>query len=758
MRPIFFGERLDGPRLSPPRRSPFSRPRRYHAPMLTLIAALVFTLPIQASGDLDVINGELTTLAKPPGALPGEVLAFGEKAFAIASSTQTANARAVVAGTRAGKGRAVAFGHDAFFGGAPDSQSLLFLGNCLVWTGDQPLAKLEVLVLGPALQTLEGLVGKATASAELPASLSGFDTILWRSGDPGAEDVERLIDYVKRGGGLVFGVCPWGRQQLYGDSGRSIRTDLPHNQVAQALGLAFGFDTVGDDSLTLVATANQAVHAGRAIDAAIAVLTDKSPKADAPPQANIARLTGAILRALPPGDPRVAARLSKALGKLDLSKHVPRPGRPIASDDTQSRLAITLATETLKEADPADIPAAPGFEFFPGAVDKGTRPVTRTLTFEPSRIDAGAWLSTGLYARAGEPITITTASAANWDVRIGAHSDTLWHLDSWKRWPEITQQHPLPREGDSRHASPFGGLVYLVPRNGADPKASFIVDGAVQATHYRHGDAASLENWKARRQAGAPWAELECDGVIFTLTQDVMLKLDDPAALMDYWTTAMNCYPELLGKPLHPTGRPERLVEDIQISAGWMHSGYPVMSHGADSKAYSEAADLELLTTKGDWGYFHEFGHNAQDSRWTFSGTGEVTNNLFSLYLGDRMAGITPWNNPWLENQKDQLAPYLKQGAPFDQWKQKPGLALLTFALVQREFGWEPFKTVLASYTPDVKLPNDESKRDAWLVRLSNATGRNLGPYFERFGIPVSDAARAQVAELEPWMPDELKP
>ena len=77
---------------------------------------------------------------------------------------------------------------------------------------------------------------------------------------------------------------------------------------------------------------------------------------------------------------------------------------------------------------------------------------------------------------------------------------------------------------------------------------------------------------------------------------------------------------------------------------------------------------------------------------------------------------------------------------------------------MQREFGWEPFKTVLASYTPDVKLPNDESKRDAWLVRLSNATGRNLGPYFERFGIPVSDAARAQVAELEPWMPDELKP
>jgi hypothetical protein len=44
-------------------------------------------------------------------------------------------------------------------------------------------------------------------------------------------------------------------------------------------------------------------------------------------------------------------------------------------------------------------------------------------------------------------------------------------------------------------------------------------------------------------------------------------------------------------------------------------------------------------------------------------------------------------------------------------------------------------------------------KHEQWMVRMSRATGRNLGPFFERWGVPTGEAARASIADLPEWMP-----
>jgi hypothetical protein len=46
---------------------------------------------------------------------------------------------------------------------------------------------------------------------------------------------------------------------------------------------------------------------------------------------------------------------------------------------------------------------------------------------------------------------------------------------------------------------------------------------------------------------------------------------------------------------------------------------------------------------------------------------------------------------------------------------------------------------------------NDEEKRDQWMVRFSKAVGRNLGPFFEAWGVPVSAKAREAVSGLPEW-------
>ena len=47
----------------------------------------------------------------------------------------------------------------------------------------------------------------------------------------------------------------------------------------------------------------------------------------------------------------------------------------------------------------------------------------------------------------------------------------------------------------------------------------------------------------------------------------------------------------------------------------------------------------------------------------------------------------------------------------------------------------------------------DDEKRDQWMVRFSRATGKNLGPFFQTWGVPTSQAARDSIQEMPGWMP-----
>jgi hypothetical protein len=109
------------------------------------------------------------------------------------------------------------------------------------------------------------------------------------------------------------------------------------------------------------------------------------------------------------------------------------------------------------------------------------------------------------------------------------------------------------------------------------PAFRVTIEGAVPAPHYVHG-VTELADWRESiRHLPAPWAELQTDKVILTLPSEVIRDLDDPQALMDFWDGIMDRYMELLGLP-PARRRIERFVSDVQISAGYMHSGYPLMT------------------------------------------------------------------------------------------------------------------------------------------------------------------------------------
>ncbi len=200
---------------------------------------------------------------------------------------------------------------------------------------------------------------------------------------------------------------------------------------------------------------------------------------------------------------------------------------------------------------------------------------------------------------------------------------------------------------------------------------------------------------------------------------------------------------------------------DRQISAGYMHSGYPIMTWMDVAEL---VVDLPRLRREGSWGHFHEMGHNHQSPDWTFEGTGEVTVNLFSMYVYHKvLAQPFDQGHPAIRDRQKRLErvkEYIARGARFEEWKGDPFLTLTMYIQVIEEFGWEPVKQVIAEYRqlpPEERPRTDAQKRDQWMIRLSRAVGRNLAPFFDAWGVPVSQEAREMVKHLPAWMPRELQ-
>ena len=95
---------------------------------------------------------------------------------------------------------------------------------------------------------------------------------------------------------------------------------------------------------------------------------------------------------------------------------------------------------------------------------------------------------------------------------------------------------------------------------------------------------------------------------------------------------------------------------------------------------------------------------------------------------------------------------WLDSGLPYDT--QGYDVGLYFFLYVKEAFGWGPFHTMFDGYRalPQNQRPQTEQdKIDQLAVRLSNATGHNLVPWFQTFRFPLSSWVPGEVAHLPPW-------
>ena len=705
-----------------------------------------------------------------PNALPGPLSVFGKDARVLVTGREGNVRVPLIAAAPFGKGRILVLGHESLVSAAASgADNAAFLKEQLRLLKKTPQT-IRVGLLEPEYKSAFQAAGADSVPLTLPnLTLSGVDVLYLNQAalDAHPQAVQTVREWIKRGGALIIAGPLWGWRAV---TGKDPRTQHSGNQIIREAGIAFADGTLeptGKKGWLIDSVALESAHAQTALDALTEHARNKKILA-APELAQATVILTETMRALPvPGATSTERKFTQRLNAL-CDKYaqdaIPSKTHPITAEMVFARLRAVRDKQFWETAPPEQIKAHPAAATFPGSVPADAPRVKQTITVDTAIPD---WRSTGLYAAPGEMITVTlpeTAAGKGLAVRIGAHTDTLWQLDKWERFPEISVRREIVGR-TLRLTNPFGGAILIdVPKGCPLEKIDAVIEQAILAPHFVLGKT-DIKEWQNQiRNAPAPWAELEGKRIILTVPSYAVRNLDDPDALMTYWDEVADKCADLYSIS-RDRPHPERYCADTQISAGYMHSGYPIMTGEDVARTFTDLSVLRGPDGLKTWGFYHELGHNHQQPEWTFEGTGEVTNNLFSLY-GNEVLNNAYADGDYLhshpavrpEERKARLEKYLTGGAKFEQWQNDPFLALIMYIQLRQTFGWQPFTTTFALYRslPEADRPTDEmQKRSQWMIHFSRTVGRNLTPFFAAWGVPTTPEAQAMISDLPPWMPED---
>ncbi|MCY3810323.1 MAG: M60 family metallopeptidase [Gammaproteobacteria bacterium] len=719
---------------------------------------------------------------------------YGADAEPVVAGSKGAEVAPLVALGRWGEGRLVVFGDDDYFRSetldAADNGMMML--NAFAWAADGSPHSIGAvrdddygrnLKVGELRDWLDREGYSTTRVEPAAGSLAAVDVVFTiMHGDRGEDEIAALQSFVESGGGLVVAAEGWIWQQDHPQ--RSLVEDFAGNRLLRDAGIQWrGTRLVRDpaEHIVIDGPPDPMAHAGKALDALVEhAAGTQLPLGEQDLLIAIKSVERAI-QCLPAEDDTFVRRLDAI---LEQDARWPTGDRPVGLDDPMARFAA-LVVSLRHERTPAERvrPHAAAADF-PGAVPAQAPRITRRfeleLTGDPEPVQRGVyrnhnqgrralarWHSTGLYAAPGEQVVVTVpagvADTGLLFVQVGIHDLDLWMANEWRRMPAMTRRFAITQPTTSV-ANAFGGLIYVQsPFEVELGRVTVEVEGAVAAPRFVLGETDPVAWRDEIRSAPGPWAEIEGRNMIVTTVSEEVRHLDDPGAVAEVWDEVADLNAELAAwvEPDERVMR-ERFVVDRQLPYGGMLAGYPLRAH-LDQQGHLVDA-LFLRTCRKDWrgsggsvwGMYHEVGHNHQSRHWTFDETVEVTVNLFTLYVHERLCGIGVDEVDWFPGPSEQLRRHDFKHQHLPPWKREPSLGLHMYVQLQREFGWEAFRQTFAEYLnlPEEELPaDDDGKRDQWLTRFSRTVGRNLAPFFEAWGVSTSREAKEEVAGLPAWLP-----
>ena len=666
------------------------------------------------------------------GGVPGTILVAGKPAFPLVAGRIGKASVPVAAASTLGKGRIVAVSHEAFLSADAMKRSAneAFLRTSLRWLagGAQPATVCYDSRQKLYRETVAGIDGSRILAIDRLEQLQDIAlpaVFLFSPESHGVEEMPKVRAFIERGGGVLCSVVGWGWHQI---TRKSFQTQSAFNALLGPAGLYTSNHTVSPVEGKRFAAVSPSAPA-MSCEESLALAEGKTAvTGDSARQCSFLIL--AFQQILPEDERQYRPRIKRLIGDIRRAA-VPSPKHPITIGQIGDRLALSAFQDAWLK-DPVKVWAAhPAAEVYPG-IPESKRRVTRTVRMN---LSTPRWHGTGLFAVAGEPLTVTLPDGMEKEglrLRIGTTTCRVTAHEKWLRAPVVDVEVPLDKPV-TKLSSPFGGLVYVVVPKGKSGMTQVKIGSACPAPWFVEGRD-NADAWrKTIRELPAPMAEIESGKIIFTVPSSSVRELDDPLPLLKVWSEILDWDAKLTALPKERTSA-ERFCIDVQLCAGYMHAGYPIMIPWGSTKHLVNAQTIRTGKEGDVWGLFHEMGHNHQNGDWTFQGTGEVTVNFFTLYCMDKLCGLKPRQTRMgSPNIKRAYENWEAAGHPYEKWKSDPFLALEFFVRLYDRFGWEPFEKMFAEYrtlSPSERPKNDYEKRKQWAQRFSRLTGKDLCPLF----------------------------
>ncbi|HWB20876.1 MAG TPA: M60 family metallopeptidase, partial [Phycisphaerales bacterium] len=520
--------------------------------------------------DLATLTQGVKTIAAP--GVPGAVAIWGKGTFCVVAAGDAGEQVPVVAAGRMGNGRFVLFPHSAFSDASvtDTGDTAQFLENVVKWTAHVSTNRaVKVGVMGGTIA--EFLTKRGFDAQEMRSwpreKLQTIDVVWCSKVDLSKTEIEALRDFMQAGGGFVGAQTPWGWQQI---TGRDMDENGMNALIAPA-GAAWTSGmthaTVSGGMFAVDETMRPLLQGSNALD----VLEKGEGAAPEQEEQQSATTVMQVMLAMIEDRGEFQSRLKK-LAESRGASVIASAESPLTVKQGLQRVLLAYEIEQAKHANVNAVKAQASAAKFPGLPESHATRVQRNVKVDG---DVPGWASTGVYAEPGQKIVVELPNMPGTNemqVQIGTHTDELWDKPEWRRAPEIVERWPI-KSTRTEAASAFGGLVYIVvPEHCNAGEMKVRISGAIESPLFVLGETSKADWMQRVRDRPGPWAELATKKVILTVPSKCIRQLDDPESLMKFWDQILDAAADL-AQIDHDRLRPERYCMDVQISAGYMHSG-----------------------------------------------------------------------------------------------------------------------------------------------------------------------------------------
>ena len=313
----------------------------------------------------------------------------------------------------------------------------------------------------------------------------------------------------------------------------------------------------------------------------------------------------------------------------------------------------------------------------------------------------------------------------------------------------------LLKQGENRIMSEHGGLIYVRHtgvKNAHQAELQF-VKGHKQAPFYQKGKT-SKEDWKKMLEEYrySPDAVLFGEKAILVVSrskallyaaynQDELLNVAEQIQRYEEEISGMDS-----SSPVHePKSCNFLMVESDDPNyymAAWNNGTF---YNSTNSSAYMILFDPAKMNS---WGPWHELGHHHQQSAYKWNGLGEVTVNIYSLYVEKKM-GQTP-SRLKKDGTWPKIRTYLNQTGTknYDEIEDlftKLGM----FHQLTMAYG-DDFYKKLHKEAREEKPTNstDVAKKRYFMLKACTISGHDLSQFFKDWGMVGVDAVYNEIAVL----------